>query len=340
MKSLGPLRHDNLSGKGLRARKTAILAAVLLGIVVIGNTLSAMAAPNNIYTFAPCQGQGQKAVHPLPRPRTPTRTLTPTATSTGGSTSRHSHTDTDADTDAHSDRHLNYVKRVSSTFAAEADADVRESNPTTNFGLATTLLVDSGSGVNVESYLRFTVSGVSGSIQSAKLRLYVDGNGTANGPAVYATGNTWTETGLTWNNRPAPTSGVLDDKGALSANIWVDYDVTALVTGNGTYSFRLLTDSTDGVIFSSRQGSFPPQLVVTTGTGATVTPTATRTSGPTATPTRTPTRTPTPTATPTGAPSGDAILIGAGDIASCSQNSDEATAKILDATSGTVFTAR
>jgi hypothetical protein len=38
-------------------------------------------------------------------------------------------------------------------------------------------------------------------------------------------------------------------------------------------------------------------------------------------------------------PGGDAVLIGAGDIAACSHNNDEATAKLLDATSGTVFTA-
>ena len=37
--------------------------------------------------------------------------------------------------------------------------------------------------------------------------------------------------------------------------------------------------------------------------------------------------------------SGDPILVGAGDIASCDENGDEKTAKILDRISGTVFTA-
>ena len=253
----------------------------------------------------------------------PPATATPTDSAPGD---RHAHDSAPSDRHAH-DGPATATPTPSSgpgsTFAVEADANARESSPTTNFGLDSTLLVDSGTGVNVESYPRFTVSGVSGPVQSAKLRLYVDGNGSANAPAVYATGNTWTETGLTWNNRPAPTSGVLDDKGALAANVWAEYNVTALVTGNGTYSFRLLTDSTDGIVFSSRQGSFPPQLVITTGTGPTATPTAV----------------PPATATPTTVPGGDAVLIGAGDIAGCSDNNDEATAKLLDATSGTVFTA-
>jgi hypothetical protein len=58
-------------------------------------------------------------------------------------------------------------------------------------------------------------------------------------------------------------------------------------------------------------------------------------SGPGPTPVPTGTSTPTPVATT----SGSAVLVGAGDIASCSNNNDEATAKLLDAISGTVFAA-
>jgi hypothetical protein len=38
-------------------------------------------------------------------------------------------------------------------------------------------------------------------------------------------------------------------------------------------------------------------------------------------------------------PSAEAVLVGAGDIASCGSNADEATARLLDAIEGTVFTA-
>jgi hypothetical protein len=42
---------------------------------------------------------------------------------------------------------------------------------------------------------------------------------------------------------------------------------------------------------------------------------------------------------PSASPSGDPVLVGAGDIASCGLDGDEATAKLLDGIAGTVFTA-
>jgi hypothetical protein len=108
------------------------------------------------------------------------------------------------------------------------------------------------------------VSGVTGPILNAKLRLYVT-NGTSNGPSLYLTANTWTEIGITWNNRPAPTSGVISNMGAVAANSWAEFDLTSVVTGNGTYDFVLLPDSTKGVTFTSREGTVNsrPQLVLT-----------------------------------------------------------------------------
>jgi hypothetical protein len=112
-----------------------------------------------------------------------------------------------------------------------------------------------------QSYIRFTVTGVTGAVQSATLRLFVT-NGSSNGPSLYTTDNSWSETGITWNNRPAPTSGAMADVGAVTANVWAEYNVTAQVTGNGTYDFVLLPDGSDGVTFYSREGSSPPQLVL------------------------------------------------------------------------------
>ena len=80
---------------------------------------------------------------------------------------------------------------------------------------------------------------------------------------------------INWNNRPARTSAATDDKGAIAANSWVEYDVTSLVGGSGTYSFDLATDSTDGVYFSQREAAtFRPELVVTTGAPDTQKPSA------------------------------------------------------------------
>jgi hypothetical protein len=154
---------------------------------------------------------------------------------------------------------------TSLVFVTDADARVRQSHPSENYGTGTTLRVDGQKDSLYESFLRFTVTGVSSTIQSARLRLYVTDNGTQNGPAVYATSNSWSEAEITWDNRPGPTSEAADNKESLGTNNWVEYDVTPLIGGEGIFSFVLVGDSNDGVHFSSRQGAQPPQLILTLG---------------------------------------------------------------------------
>jgi hypothetical protein len=179
------------------------------------------------------------------------------------------------------------------TFTAIADARVVQGSPTTNYGTATTLQADGDTGAAQTSFIRFATSGISGSIQSAKLRVFCTTNGTANGPAAYLANSNWVESGtggITWNTQPALLSNAIDNKGAIAAGSWVEYDVTALVTGNNTYTFALVADSNDGIVFSSREGTTPPQLVVVLGTVAS-TPTPTTPPAFTNTPTFTPTAT-------------------------------------------------
>jgi hypothetical protein len=197
------------------------------------------------------------------------------------------------------------------TFTTVADARVAEGSPTTNYGTANNLQADGDSGIRQTSFIRFTTSGINGPVQRARLRVFCTTNGTANGPAVYLASSSWIESGsggVTWNTRPAVLSGAVDNKGAFGTNTWVEYDVTSLVSGNGTYTFALVADSNDGVTFSSGEGSAPPQLVVETlGTGtatSTFTPTATSTRTFTATASSIPSQTPTATDTPTTEPIG------------------------------------
>ena len=150
--------------------------------------------------------------------------------------------------------------------APEADARTSEASPSTNYGTSY-LRADAGSDPDVESYLKFTVSGVLSPIQSAKLRVYAY-TGTANGPAVFTSGTAWSESTVTWSTRPAATSAATDDKGSIASNSWVEYDVSPFVTGNGTYSFRLATTSSDGVDIYSREhtdSTLRPELVLTLG---------------------------------------------------------------------------
>jgi hypothetical protein len=48
-----------------------------------------------------------------------------------------------------------------------------------------------------------------------------------------------------------------------SAPRWVEFDVTAAVTGDGTLGLELKSTRSDGVGYASRERSNPPQLIVT-----------------------------------------------------------------------------
>ena len=139
-----------------------------------------------------------------------------------------------------------------------------EANPNVNYGAKAQLPVDGGADPDVASYLRFNVSGLTAPVQRATLRLWVQASGgTQNGPEVRATGTSWSETGMTWNTRPAPAGGVLDDTGKLPGGTWAEYTVTSAVKGNGAVGFVLLPQTNDGAVFDAREGTKKPQLVVT-----------------------------------------------------------------------------
>ncbi len=157
---------------------------------------------------------------------------------------------------------------TSTTFTPNADARTSEAAPTTNYSTYI-LLVDGAGDPQLESYVRFNVSNLSGAVQNAKLRLYAT-SATVLGPTVYMASSSWTETGITWNTRPARTSGVIASGSSIAANTWVEYDVTSALQGNGTYTFDLAAASSDGVDFGPREsGTQAPQLVVTTASTTT-----------------------------------------------------------------------
>src|SRR5438552_3707678 len=119
-------------------------------------------------------------------------------------------------------------------FQSVADAYVDKNHSNSNYGASSTLISD-GSPMRV-AYMRFDVTGLSSPITSAQLRFYsIDG--TAVGPLAYTTSNAWSETDITWNNRPAPMADTGAQLGAVAAGTWVNIDVTSLVQTNGTFSF-------------------------------------------------------------------------------------------------------
>ncbi|MEV6107488.1 DNRLRE domain-containing protein [Streptomyces sp. NPDC051940] len=196
------------------------------------------------------------------------------------------------------------------TYAPVADAYIDSAAPAVNFGTAPGLQADASPVQRL--YLKFTVAGLTAQVTGAKLRLHVNGAADAGsgfgGTFKSLTNTAWTESGLVWNNRPGIDGPVLGTLNTVSPGGWYEFDVSSLVKGNGTYAMAATSTSADGVRYDSREtgAATAPQLVLTTA----------------------------------GEPPGDeAVLVGAGDIASCTSSGDEATAALLDGIPGTAFTA-
>ena len=151
---------------------------------------------------------------------------------------------------------------VTVTFVATEDSYTDATTGATNYGTAGNVFADTAP--SQRGYLKFVVSGIGAGVESAVVRLRVT-DSTSNAPQLATTTSGWTETGLTWNNQPA-AGQVLSDLGSVSKNTFVDYPVTVAVTGNGTYSFVLLAQSSNGLGVASRQATTlgnRPQLIVT-----------------------------------------------------------------------------
>lgn len=146
------------------------------------------------------------------------------------------------------------------TFTPTDDAAICEDYPSRNYGLARTLRLDNTP--KCQYLIKFNITGTGGkAIKSAKLRLY-NTQGSDSGGRFYETGNSWNQRLVTWSNAPSATS-FITSLGIVKAGVWYEADLTGMVTGEDTYSLRVSTNSSDGAYFSSKEGSNPPQLIVT-----------------------------------------------------------------------------
>ena len=152
-------------------------------------------------------------------------------------------------------------------FASVADSFVDSSQATRNYGTSGSVRVRNGdtSPPHYISYLKFSVSGVSAPVTSAKLRLYVTDGGN-DGGQLYAVDSGWTETGVNWGNAPVVQGTALASLGLANLNTWIEIDVpaSAFAAGNGTYSFAIKSSNPFGgaVWYSSREGAAPAQLIL------------------------------------------------------------------------------
>ena len=169
--------------------------------------------------------------------------------------------------------------RVTATLTPTADSYVRASNANSNFGSGTTLTVQQGnSNSNIRwTYMKFDLTSVP-SITTAKVRLFGAVSATTSTTiqtAVYSVSSTtWTETGLTWNNRPASGTTALGTATIVNNSNtarWYELDVTAYLQAEKaagrnvvTLALKNLANSTPYVSFTSREGTAAnrPQVLV------------------------------------------------------------------------------
>jgi hypothetical protein len=168
------------------------------------------------------------------------------------------------------------------TLNAIADAYVSDGSPDANFGTSGDLQVkqSTDAGKTRISYLTFDLSSITRSIGTAYLRLFGNYSGTdLVDTNVYGVSNTsWSENGITFNNRPAlDSTAISKTKLGDNVNRWYQWDITkyiaaAKAAGKSTISLAL-NQATAGSTetFNSREAASNTPQVVMSVTGSTTT---------------------------------------------------------------------
>jgi probable HAF family extracellular repeat protein len=137
-----------------------------------------------------------------------------------------------------------------------ADSYVHDgTSASSNFGTATSLLVETNgtAGNNSDTYFKFNTAGII-NVTSARLNIYAAVSNTKDTLGVTACGTStnWTETGITWNNRPALGAIIASTNISGKTFAWYTLDVTSYVqaqkaAGSNVFSLALhATNSTSG----------------------------------------------------------------------------------------------
>jgi hypothetical protein len=223
---------------------TAIFTPTFSSTPVVTNTPTPTSTPT-VATAIPTNTPTPTAIFTPTFSSTPVVTNTPTPTSTPTATSTPTPTS----------------GTTSVTFIPVADTYVNAANTGTNYGSVTTLRLDSSP--DVHAYLRFTVSGLSGTISQVRLMLFANNSDSQGIRAWAVSNNTWGELTTNYTNAPA-LGNQLATSGSFATGVWVSLDVTSYVTGNGTYSFGITNLSSTAISMASREsGANAPQLVIT-----------------------------------------------------------------------------
>ncbi len=164
------------------------------------------------------------------------------------------------------------------TLNAVADAYVRGGTyANTNYGTATTLYTQANAGAasNYETFVRFNLTSLSGTVSSAKLRLYGGLNNTnipsLNIEAHNSSNITWQENSITWNTKPAADANILATT-TISGTTkgYYEWDITSKIislknAGATEVTIKLNNTTATGTraVFSAKEATNnKPQLVI------------------------------------------------------------------------------
>ena len=147
--------------------------------------------------------------------------------------------------------------------APSADATIKASSASANFGSANSLEIDNSP--NINTLMKFDVTGINGrKVTNAKLRLYVTNQSNLGGIFKRVSNTTWTESGVNWSNAPAQDTSTIASFASIARNTWVELNLTSLITADGTYAIRGSSTSSDGAAYNSKEASTnKPELVIT-----------------------------------------------------------------------------
>jgi hypothetical protein len=161
----------------------------------------------------------------------------------------------------------NASSTTSITFNPSDDSYVEDTNPDTNYGSSTKIELRTSitGGITRNGYVKFNLTGITGTVTNATLRLYTSGSTVSGGLSIYGVSDTsWTEGAITWNNCPPIDGALLDSVGSIPADTWGEFNVTSHISGDGTYSLGLIRgDKDSNRRVRSKEDVFPPELVVT-----------------------------------------------------------------------------
>ena len=150
------------------------------------------------------------------------------------------------------------------TLAPVADSYVYDGSPASNYGTSPTLackLITSSNSYTRETYLGFDLSGISRVPLAASLRLSPTSVSTAGIHGVQAVAHSWTESGLTWNNRPHPTGPAISTwLPVISTRTSSDVLSAVLARSGGALDFSVTTlaPTFDGFVnYASRENADP-----------------------------------------------------------------------------------